>query len=124
MRKLSAAEIQRIMSDGSIALTKLAAQRDAAVRELEELKRRMEAEKLAHAMHSQGAYADKSLEDLSAYLEEQSRDGQLPVIKEAMKMFPPNMGSKTASLASDEPQGGALHPFEQFLLGGRLGDVG
>ena len=124
MRKLSRAELARIMNDGAVALVSMANERDCALQKLATLERRVEAEKLASSMHEKGVKLDQTHGELSAYIEKEARKGRLDTIKDAVDMLVPNMGIKTASLTSDEHHAVGLHPFEQHILGGRLGDVG
>ena len=124
MRKLSNAEIAQVCYDTANALVSVTEERDTVIQKLATLTRQREAEKLAALMHTKGVNLDKSHEALSLDLEKEAESGNLPEIQRAVSMISPNMGIKTASLSSDDASSAEMHPFEAFLVEGRLGDVG
>jgi len=124
LRKISSAEIAQVMNDGARALTAVAAERDVLRQKVAMLERRREAEKLASSMHAKGIEREVSFGDLAAHLEKEAENGHLPEIQRAVEMLVPNMGIKTASLTGEDGRRSGLHPFEQFLLDGLVGEVG
>jgi len=118
MRKISSAELARVMNDGAVALVSVTQERDEALRKLAALECRMAAEKLASSMHEKGVELDVSHEELTTRLEKAAHDGSFQNIKDAVEMLTPNMGIKTASLTRDGERAQGTHPFVNHLLGG------
>jgi hypothetical protein len=125
IQKISSAEIAQVLNDGAHVLLAKNAECEALRQKVAMLERRREAEKLASSMHAKGIELDVSFRDLAAHLEKEAENGHLPEIQRAVEMLTPNMGIKTASLTSgDDRRSSGLHPFEQFLLDGLVGEVG
>lgn len=105
-------------------LLKVAAERDAVLRErdalkmkLSQVRTRLECEKVAAEMHEKGLSSDRDFTTLVEDLEKAAYEGRLPIIQEAVKMSAPNMGMKIASINNDETSGPGHSQLEQFLVG-------
>jgi soluble cytochrome b562 len=121
MQKLSNQQFAQVLEDGASALRAVVSERDAALNKLASLEQRIEAEKLASAMHNKGLEVDKDFTSLVDHLEKEAQQGNLDEIKRAVEMIAPNMSIKTAHLTSDEVHsGGGSTDFERYLFG----DVG
>lgn len=119
MKKLSAEQVQSVLSQVPGTLRKLAAERDFWKKEAESRMQRDEAEKVAHAMHEKGISVDVPINELVEQLEKAAQSGRLEKIAEAVDLVGPNMGQKIASLTNDENHtSGGSSEFERFLLGG------
>jgi hypothetical protein len=119
MKKLSAEQVQLVLSQVPETLRKLAAERDFWKKEAQARMQREEAEKVAHAMHEKGISLDVPIKDLVDQLEKAAASGRLEKIAEAVDLVGPNMGQKIAHLTSDEGHtSGGPSEFERFILGG------
>jgi hypothetical protein len=116
MDKLSAAKVAQVLEDASRALTDMAGERDKLASDLAELRTRVEAEKLASAMHDKGLRLDVEHDELATDLVKAAEDGRLPVIQEAVEMVAPNMGLTGSAVSNDVP-GGGMDALTGFILG-------
>lgn len=114
----------QVLTAARDALIKVASERDEVTRERDALKMklaqvrtRLECEKVAAQMHEKGINTDQDFTDLVDDLEKAAYDGRLPIIKEAVKMQAPNMGTKIASINNDETSEVGSSHLEQYLVG-------
>lgn len=119
MPELDKEKVAKVLMDAGAALRSVTSERDKLASEVATLRRRDEAQKTASAMHSKGIHREVDYDTLVGNLEKAAEDGRLHVIKEAMEMVGPNMGS-LGSLTSDDVATGGGNAFESFILG----DVG
>jgi hypothetical protein len=115
-----------VLRTAGATMLKLASERDAATARAEAaeaklaaVQQRLEAEKLASEMHQKGLNTDLAYDELVLEIEKEASAGKLPVIKEAVKMAAPNMGTHIGSINHDEARGGNSD-LERFIVG----DVG
>ena len=120
MQKIASDKVAEVLADASRALRTVAAERDEALSKLSSIERRVEAEKVASAMHQKGHRLDTEISTLSDEMEKAAEQGRLPIIREALDMMAPNMGFKTASLQTDEKSSVSSSDFKRFVMG----DVG
>lgn len=116
MNKISNSKIAQVLSDTQKVLLSVTAERDKLASANASMYRRMEAEKLATAMHEKGLRLEFDRGELVSELEKAAEEGRLPVIQEAVDMVAPNMGL-TGTLSSDEASGGGATALESFILG-------
>jgi adenylate cyclase class IV len=123
-QKLDQTKVAQVLRDGAIALTKVAAERDAyavanekLAAENNTLRLRMEAEKVAMDMHDKGIHSSVPFERLVEQLEKRAHADPhgFAVTREAVGLTGPDM-SKTASVASDV-QAPSGSDFERFIFG-------
>jgi len=113
--RTAAATLRTVTGERDQALAKVAEQGA----QLEQIKNRLEAEKLASEMHQKGLNSDVEFNDLVLDIEKRAAAGDLTMLQEAVKMAAPNMGQSIGSINHDEARGGSSD-FERYLVG----DVG
>jgi hypothetical protein len=116
MNKISNSKIAQVLSDTQKVLLSVTAERDKLASENAVMYRRMEAEKLATAMHDKGIRLEVGRDQLIGDLEKAAEDGRFSVIQEAVDMVAPNMGL-SGTLSSDEATSGGSTSLESFILG-------
>jgi hypothetical protein len=116
MDKLSSQKVAQVLADTQKVLLSVTAERDKLASDNAVMLRRMEAEKLASAMHDKGVRLELDRDELVGELEKAAEDGRLPVIQEAVDMVAPNMGF-TGTLTSDDVAGGGASGLESYILG-------
>ena len=116
MEKLSTAKVAQVLADAAGALKDLAAERDKLAEENSSMKMRMEAEKLATAMHAKGCRLDVEHGELVSEIEKAAEDGRLPALQEAVDMVAPNMGLAGLTTSDDAP-GGGMTSLEGYIIG-------
>lgn len=119
-------KIAQVLRDGSLALRKLAAERDTLQSQNEKLAQenkvlhtRMEAEKVAMDMHERNVHTNIPLDLLVEQLEKKAHEDPrgFEVIREAVNMTGPDL-LKTASVGSSTSMpDGSSTDFERFILG-------
>lgn len=117
--KISAAQVQQVLSQVPDTLRKLASERDFWKNEATSRMQRDEVMKVASAMHDKGINLDVAYEDLVANLEKAASAGQLDKIAMAIDLTGPNMAEKIATLTGDESavtNGGTM--LESYIMGG------
>ena len=117
MEKLSSDE-REVLAAVPGVIESLAMERDAAVSKLAHYERRAQAEKVASAMHKKGIEGDIPFEALVDRMEKAAERGELETIERAVDMVAPDMGTKIASLSTDERRatlGGS--DLERFVVG-------
>jgi len=110
-----------VLVDAGHALQKVASERDGLAVKLAQaeannalLLKRMEAEKIAAAMHDKGVNLDTSFDKLAAALEQED-DSRLEIIKAALQMQPGDM--MNGARLSDGMASQSGSDFENFILG-------
>lgn len=119
-------KIAQVLRDGSLALRKLAAERDTLQSQNEKLAQenkvlhtRMEAEKVAMDMHERNVHTNIPLDLLVEQLEKKAHEDPrgFEVIREAVNMTGPDL-LKTASVGSSTSMpDGSSTDFERYILG-------
>ena len=124
-RKTEQEKIAQVLHDSSIALVKVAGERDSLREEVLELKgklamvhNRMEAEKVAMDMREKGINADVPIDDLVTALEKKAHEDPVyfRVLQEAVGLTGPDM-FKTASIGGKSALGTNSNDLERFILG-------
>jgi hypothetical protein len=121
MQKLSAEQIQGVLSKVPETLRKLASERDYWRKEAETRIRHEEALKVANAMHEKGMEQHVPLDILVERMEKAAERGELKDIERAVDLVGPDMGAKLAQLTGEDrkyPEGS--DPLTLYLVG----DVG
>jgi hypothetical protein len=125
MEHLEQDKIAQVLESSSLALRKLAAERDYLMNKVAEqnevlgrLEKRAHAEKVASMMWGKGLNTELDFGLLVADLEKAASEGKLATIEEAVSMVGPNMSLKTAALRNDDNvTGTGVSDFERFLTG-------
>lgn len=117
MDKVSAEQLGQVLKAVPDTIRKLASERDFWKKEAQQLLRRDEAEKLAHAMHEKGIEMDTPFEELVGRMEKAAEQGKLAEIERAVDWFP-NMSNKLAQLAEGKVSAGSsTDVLTQYLVG-------
>lgn len=120
MDKISNAQMAEVLTDASATLRA----QQSHINELEEkvasMERRDRVEKLASEMHRKNLELDTPLEALADRLEKAAAAGKLETVEHAVDLCGPDMGSKLASLTTDEPgmASGTSNDLVRFIVGG------
>jgi len=119
MKKLSNEQISAVLSEAPGVIRDLVSENATLRNKVAHMERRDAAEKLAETMHSKGLELDVSMEDLTARLEKAAEQGKLETYREAVDLTGPDMGSKLASLSTNDGNSAAAgSALERFIVGG------
>lgn len=117
MDKLSNDKVAEVLLDAKNALLAVTEERNKLAAENSDMKRRIEAEKLASAMHQKGIKTDMDLDELAAELEKEADTGRFDVIQQAVDLVAPNMGMNAGTLTHDDVTGEGASALEQYIFG-------
>lgn len=116
-------KIAQVLADSRDALRLLSAERDelkeklaSASKQLDDVRTRLEAEKLAAEMVEKGLKSSDEFTDLVDEIEKSAHEGRLPVLQEAVKLAAADMGAHF-TINQDEASGSGLTELEQYLVG-------
>ena len=119
MKKLSFSEIHEVLSDVPGVIRSLVDTNTALEEKVAAYEQRIRCEKLASQMHEKGIDLDVPASALADRLEKSAEEGTIGEWEKAVALVGPDMGTKMASVASDElrsPVGSS--DLERYLVGG------
>lgn len=118
MDKLSAAQVQQVLSDTADTLRSLADRNEYLESKLASSERRVGVEKVAHSMHERGIDSDVPIDELIDRLEKmaQTEPSEYRAWERAVDMVGPDMSAKQAQINNDNPSGRGVSAFEQFVV--------
>lgn len=119
-QKISSAEFAQVLGAVPETLRKQASYIDQLEREVETMRRRDEAEKLAKVMHGKGIDTDVPVDQLSERLEKLAEQdaNKFKNYQDAVDLVGPDMGTKIAQLDNTEERSGiGGNELERWLIG-------
>lgn len=119
MNKLSNAQLAEVLTDSATTLRSQQATINELQDKLAARDSRDRVEKIAGEMHRKGLELDTSVELLADRLEKHAAS-KLDAIEQGVELVGPDMGTKLASLISDNPgaSAGSSSDLERFIVGG------
>lgn len=119
MKKLSNEKVSQVLSEAPGVIRALVEENETLRAKVAHMERREAAEKLAETIHAKGLELDTTAEALADRLEKAAEQGKLEVIREAVDMVGPDMGSKMAQLSNNDGNHSAVgSDLERFIVGG------
>ena len=118
MKKLSNEQISAALSEVPGVIRGLVEENVSLREKVAHMERKEAAAELAETMHSKGLELDVSLDDLTSRLEKAAEQGKLETYREAVELSGPDMGSKLASLSTNDGNATTGSALERFIVGG------
>lgn len=115
MDKESSQKIAKVLSDASVALLSVTAERDKLASRVKHYETREEATKVACLMHDKGINLDMELPELVAHLEKEASAGRLGEIARAAEMIGPSMSFGSPNQGGPAVDSGDA--FTSYLVG-------
>lgn len=121
--KISSAEVAQVLGAASETLRKQASYIETLEGAVESMRRRDDAEKLAHVMHGKGIDSDVPIEQLAERLEKLAEQdvGKFKNYQDAVELVGPDMGTKMAHLDNAEERSGIGGSDLERWLAGQIG---